>query len=91
MSKNDCQAYKSGAETRCGACGLVWDNDDPEPPQCGNAGLSVRATAAALLKRKFELWAVKEQYRLAQSNGRYFEVATRKAWEAFQAGAKLPR
>lgn len=91
MSKNPCQAYQSGDSTYCGPCGLQWDTNDPEPPPCASAGLSVRAVDTAKLRKRFELWAVKEKYRVAQSNGRYFEVATRNAWAGFQAGYKLPR
>lgn len=30
-----CQARQYGDQMICGACGLQWDTNDPEPPQCG--------------------------------------------------------
>lgn len=28
-----CRAYRSGDQMRC-PCGLAWDVDDPDPPEC---------------------------------------------------------
>ena len=31
----DCEvAAWGGGQSRCNTCGLVWDTNDPEPPQC---------------------------------------------------------
>ncbi len=90
MSKNPCQAYQSGDSMRCGACGLQWDTNDPEPPHCAPATLGVRDGDVAKLRKRFELWAAQERYSLAQVAGEYFNTDTRKAWAAFRAGYKLP-
>jgi len=30
-----CKARQYSDQTRCLACKLVWDTNDPEPPPCG--------------------------------------------------------
>lgn len=34
MKPADCQARQYGSEMHCAKCGLVWDTNDPEPPEC---------------------------------------------------------
>lgn len=29
-----CQARQHNDQMMCGTCGLQWDVDDPEPPEC---------------------------------------------------------
>lgn len=86
-----CQAYQSGDSTYCGACALQWDTNDPEPPQCTSATVSARAADVARLRKRFELLAATERWSVAKNGGEYFDIATRKAWKAFQAGYSLPR
>lgn len=31
-----CYARRINDQMQCGKCGLAWDIDDPEPPQCKN-------------------------------------------------------
>ncbi len=35
LPKN-CKAYCIGDQKHCDYCGLVWDNNDPDPPACVN-------------------------------------------------------
>lgn len=32
--KNGCSARRVNEQMQCGKCGLAWDVNDPEPPQC---------------------------------------------------------
>lgn len=32
--RHDCQARQYGDQMICHACGLNWDTNDPEPPDC---------------------------------------------------------
>ena len=34
MKRHACQARQYGDQMRCVPCGLVWDMNDPEPPEC---------------------------------------------------------
>jgi len=31
-----CRAVQHSDQMCCGKCGLAWDVNDPEPPECGN-------------------------------------------------------
>ena len=33
--RHDCQARQYGDQMICAPCGLTWDTNDPEPPECG--------------------------------------------------------
>lgn len=33
----NCQARQYSDQMICGKCGLQWDMNDPEPPECGDA------------------------------------------------------
>lgn len=32
--RHDCQARRYGDQMICAPCGLIWDTNDPEPPEC---------------------------------------------------------
>lgn len=32
---HQCAAYQVSDQMSCPKCGLIWDVNDPEPPQCG--------------------------------------------------------
>lgn len=32
--RHNCQARQYGDQMICAPCGLIWDTNDPEPPQC---------------------------------------------------------
>ena len=32
--RHDCQARQYGDQMICAPCGLTWDTNDPEPPEC---------------------------------------------------------
>lgn len=34
MRTQICKARQSATEMRCAECGLAWDMNDPEPPEC---------------------------------------------------------
>lgn len=34
MKGNYCNTVQESDQTSCIACGLTWDTNDPEPPQC---------------------------------------------------------
>lgn len=34
MKRKGCQARQVSDQMSCHKCGLVWDINDPEPPQC---------------------------------------------------------
>ena len=34
MKRHACHARQYGDQMRCVPCGLVWDMNDPEPPEC---------------------------------------------------------
>ena len=34
MKRHDCQARQYGDQMICAPCGLTWDTNDPEPPEC---------------------------------------------------------
>lgn len=34
MKRHACQARQYGDQTICALCGLNWDTNDPEPPEC---------------------------------------------------------
>lgn len=34
MSRKACYAHQYSDQMHCHKCGLVWDMDDPDPPQC---------------------------------------------------------
>jgi len=34
MKRHDCQARQYGDQMMCAPCGLTWDTNDPEPPEC---------------------------------------------------------
>ncbi len=34
MKAHNCQARRYGDQLICAPCGLTWDADDPEPPEC---------------------------------------------------------
>lgn len=44
---SDCQARQYHDQWRCDACGLTWDADDPEPPECPR-----QTSASWVIKRK---------------------------------------
>ena len=43
-----CQARQINDEIQCGACGLQWDVNDPEPPPCGRSVEAVKAVRERL-------------------------------------------
>lgn len=34
MKRHNCHARQESDQMRCVPCGLVWDMNDPEPPEC---------------------------------------------------------
>ena len=34
MTRHNCHARQESDQMRCVPCGLVWDMNDPEPPEC---------------------------------------------------------
>lgn len=44
-----CQARQYSDQMSCAACGLVWDTNDPDPPECRDG---VRALTTAETTRK---------------------------------------
>jgi hypothetical protein len=54
MNRRACHARQYGDQTQCGPCGLAWDTNDPEPPQCGryDARLRVCKESAAQAAEK---------------------------------------
>ena len=34
MKRHDCKARQYGDQMICAPCGLTWDTNDPEPPEC---------------------------------------------------------
>ena len=34
MKRHNCQARQESDQMRCVPCGLVWDMNDPDPPEC---------------------------------------------------------
>jgi hypothetical protein len=34
MKRSDCLARQYADQMTCAACGLTWDTNDPEPPNC---------------------------------------------------------
>ena len=34
MKRHNCHARQESDQMRCVPCGLVWDVNDPEPPEC---------------------------------------------------------
>lgn len=49
--RRDCQARQYGDQMICAACGLNWDTNDPEPPQCRTVD---KRTKRAKAVAKFE-------------------------------------
>lgn len=41
-----CQAIQVSDQMSCNACGLVWDVNDPEPPECKNTKVNIKIIAA---------------------------------------------
>lgn len=40
-----CQAKQYSDQMQCAACGLAWDVNDPEPPECLTCGEKARLRA----------------------------------------------
>lgn len=34
MKRHNCQGRQYGDQIICAPCGLIWDTNDPEPPEC---------------------------------------------------------
>ena len=45
--RHDCQARQYGDQMICAACGLYWDVNDPEPPECRKVDGRTRKVKAA--------------------------------------------
>lgn len=45
-SKKDCQARQYSDQMICGACGLQWDVNDFDPPDCKKTGGKARSSGA---------------------------------------------
>lgn len=43
-----CQARQYSDQMICGACGLQWDVNDTEPPECPKTGTEARGSGAPL-------------------------------------------
>lgn len=41
--RNDCFARQYSDQMICSACGLIWDLNDPEPPECGRVDKRTKA------------------------------------------------
>lgn len=56
MKRHNCHARQESDQMRCVPCGLVWDMNDPEPPECRKnikrAVAKVAKIEAAPLKSK---------------------------------------
>lgn len=62
-----CQARQYSDQMQCGACGLQWDINDPEPPACGR---SVDAVTA--MRERLEVEDVVHTCSNCESNKIYY-------------------
>lgn len=70
----ECRATVHGDEFHCGNCGLVWDTNDSDPPECGQAD---RVNLAQRLLKKLDA----NKYTLILEAGRT-EMVFRAEWMA---------
>ena len=47
MKRHNCHARHESDQMRCVPCGLVWDMNDPEPPECRK---NIKRAAAKVAK-----------------------------------------
>lgn len=65
--------YGSDGQVRCVECRLVWDRNDPDPPECGRKALPVVEAPNMDTADAFSYMA--EGLRPGQSNRRYLTKA----------------
>ncbi len=51
MKRHNCQARQYGDQMICAPCGLNWDTNDPEPPECRK---NIKRAAAKVAKFEAE-------------------------------------
>ena len=51
MKRHNCHARQESDQMRCVPCGLVWDMNDPEPPECRK---NIKRAAAKVAKFEAE-------------------------------------
>ena len=51
MKRHNCQARQYGDQMICAPCGLTWDTNDPEPPECRK---NIKRAAAKVAKFEAE-------------------------------------
>ena len=49
--RHNCHAWQESDQMRCVPCGLVWDMNDPEPPECRK---NIKRAAAKVAKFEAE-------------------------------------
>jgi len=91
-----CHARQYSDQMLC-RCGLGWDMNDPEPPECPNERRTatarrsgLQAAAANYKRERFERWAIKEGYSLARNGELYIDELTRAALHGFASALELP-
>ena len=52
MKKTGCTARQYSDQMICDNCGLVWDTNDPEPPQCKKEGDKAIVNIKEILKNE---------------------------------------
>lgn len=56
MPKTICQARQYSDQMQCGRCGLAWDTNDPDPPECAPVNGAERASLPAEPSPKASKW-----------------------------------
>lgn len=57
--KHQCQARQFGDQMSCGACGITWDTNDPDPPACHNVDRRTKRFKDAAAFERVEATKVK--------------------------------
>lgn len=58
MKRHNCHARRESDQMRCVPCGLVWDMNDPEPPECRK---NIKRAIARVAKIEEEAAPLKRQ------------------------------
>ena len=61
MKRHNCHARQESDQMRCVPCGLVWDMNDPDPPECRK---NIKRAAAKVAKFEAETAPLKSLPRM---------------------------
>lgn len=53
MKRHNCQSRQYGDQMICAPCGLNWDTNDPEPPEC-RKNIKIEAEALPVIPHRYD-------------------------------------